>query len=119
MDLSQKVFEDKTIEDLIKEVYKKQKSQESDIKKEIKRLSDMISNPGDAIVLVPLLKGFFDSSLKNDETLLKVVQVFQKASESNKKEDASENGLLTQKDIDQLFEDIGVTKGTKELGDGG
>jgi ferritin len=118
MDLSQKVFEDKTVEDLIKEVYKKQKTQETDIKREIKRLSDMISNPGDAIVLVPLLKGFFDSGLKNDETLLKMVQIFQKASEANKKEDDTSNGLLTQKDIDQLFEDIGVTKGPKEIADG-
>lgn len=119
MDLTQKVFEGKTIEDLVKEVYKKQKAQESDIKYEIKRLSDMISNPGDAIVLVPLLKGFFDSSLKNDETLLKVVQVFQKAAEAIKKDDSSENGLLTQKDIDQLFEEVGVTMTTKEIQNGG
>ena len=40
----------------------------------------MISSPGDAIVIIPMIKGFIDSSLKNDESILKLVQVFQKFS---------------------------------------
>ena len=106
MDVSQKVFGERTLEDVLKEVYEKQRKQGDRIKGEIDRISDMITNPGDAIALAPLLKGFVDSSLKNDETLLKVVQIFQKAEEPKGKDKASDPSILTQKDIDQLFSDI-------------
>jgi hypothetical protein len=111
MDLNQKVFGNKTVEDLVKEVYNKQKDQDKKISEAITRVSEMVTNPGDAIILVPLLKGFFDSSLKNDETLFKMIQIFQKAAEANSKRDSSEasDSVLTQKDIDQLFSDIVTT----------
>lgn len=115
MDLTQKVFEEKTLEDVIKEVYQKHNNKEKDIKSEISRISSMITNPGDAVVLLPLLKGFYDSSLKNDETLVKVVQIFQKASEANKKDGDSKDSLLSQRDIEQLFSEISTTAPTKEL----
>lgn len=114
MDLNQKVFEDKTLEDVVKEVYTQHKNKESDIKSEILRISTMITNPGDAVVLLPLLKGFYDSSLKNDETLVKIVQIFQKASEASKKDSDSAEGMLTQRDIEQLFAEIPTTKPQKE-----
>ena len=116
MDLNQKVFGEKTIEDVVKEVYSRHNKKELDLKDEILRLSSMITNTGDAIVLMPLLKGFYDSSLKNDETLLKLVQIFQKAAEASKKDSEGGEGLLSQKDIDQLFSEVTVSKITKEEG---
>ena len=71
MELDKEIFKGKTIANLVEEVYDKQKNQDSTIKQEIMRLADMIETPGDAIVVVPLLKGFIDSSLKNDEVLMK------------------------------------------------
>ncbi len=66
MELDKEIFKGKTISDLVEEVYNKHKNQDSTIKQEIMRLADMIETPGDAIVVVPLLKGFMDASLKND-----------------------------------------------------
>jgi hypothetical protein len=66
----------------------------------------MITNPGDAIVLVPLLKGFLDSSLQNDQSLMKLVQIFQRASEARMKENGDGNGMLTEQDIQQLFDEV-------------
>ena len=105
MELDKEIFKGKTIADLVEEVYNKQKNQDSTIKQEILRLADMIETPGDAIVIVPLLKGFMDSSLKNDEVLLKLLNLFQKAAE-NKKADDLDSGVLTEKDIEQLFADV-------------
>jgi hypothetical protein len=67
-------------------------------------------------VIVPLLKGFMDSSLKNDEVLMKILTLFQKA-EEKKKETGQDNGLLTEKDIEQLFSEVTDIKGKtlKEL----
>lgn len=70
----------------------------------------MIETPGDAIVIVPLLKGFMDSSLKNDEVLMKLLTLFQKAAESKKAGDAEDSGILTEKDIEQLFADVTTAK---------
>lgn len=106
MDLNQKVFENKTVEDLIKEIYNKHKEQESKINNEITRISNFVNNPGDAIVLVPLLKGFLDSSLQNDQTLMKLIQIFQRADESKQKDGSNSNGVLTEQDIQQLFESV-------------
>jgi hypothetical protein len=114
LDLSQVVFNGKNLEDLVKEVYDNHKNQDQMIKAEITRLASMISNPGDAVVIIPMLKGLMDSSLKNDETILKLVNVFQKAAEGSKKDDADGGNLLTERDVQQLFEEITVIKAPKE-----
>jgi hypothetical protein len=105
MDLDKEIFKGKKISDLVKEVYEKQKNQDSKISGEIERLSELISSPGDAIIIVPLLKGFFDSSLKNDEVLMKILQLFQKAAEKNQSADA-DSSILSEKDIAQLFSEV-------------
>jgi hypothetical protein len=65
----------------------------------------MVESPGDAIVIVPMLKGYFDSSLKNDEVLMKMLQIFQKQ-EEKKAAGAEDSSLLTEKDIQQLFSEV-------------
>jgi hypothetical protein len=65
----------------------------------------MVESPGDAIVIVPMLKGYFDSSLKNDEVLMKMLQIFQKQ-EERKAAGEADAGLLTDKDIEQLFSEV-------------
>lgn len=116
MELDKEIFKGKTVSDLVEEVYNKHKSQDGVIKQEIARLVDMIESPGDAIVIVPLLKGFMDSSLKNDEVLMKILSLFQKA-EEKKKESGQDAGVLTEKDIEQLFSEVTDIKGKtlKEL----
>ena len=117
MELDKEIFKGKTIANLVEEVHDKQKNQDSTIKQEIMRLTDMIETPGDAIVIVPLLKGFMDSSLKNDEVLMKLLALFQKASADAKKGEVEDSGLLTEKDIEQLFADVTTikVKDTKQL----
>lgn len=110
MELEKQIFKGKTVGDLVEEVYNKHKSQDSLIKQEISRLVDMIESPGDAIVIVPLLKEFVNSGLKNDEVLMKILNLFQKA-EEKKKETGQDSGLLTEKDIEQLFSEVTDLKG--------
>jgi len=105
MDTEKEIFEGKKISDLIKEIYDKHKEQDQNISREIVRLSELISSPGDAIIIVPLLKGFFDSSLKNDEVLLKILNVFQKAAEKVQTQNSDSN-TLSEKDLQQLFSEV-------------
>jgi hypothetical protein len=102
---NKEIFQGKTISDLAKEVYEKHKEQDGAIKQRIEQLAEMIESPGDAIVIVPMLKGYVDSSLKNDEVLMKMLQIFQKQ-EEKKAGGEVDNGLLTEKDIEQLFNEV-------------
>ena len=116
MDLEKEIFQGKKLSDLVKEIYEKHKEQDRSISREIIRLSELISSPGDAIIIVPLLKGFFDSSLKNDEVLVKILNLFQKASEKIQNSDSS-TGLLSEKDLQQLFSEVNsvIVSDTKKL----
>ena len=111
MELEKEIFRGKKLSDLVEEVYNKHKNQDTLIKQEISRLADMIESPGDAIVIVPLLKGYVDSSLKNDEVLMKILTLFQKAEEKKKAETGDSTGVLTEKDIEQLFSEVTDLKG--------
>jgi hypothetical protein len=102
---SKEIFQGKTISDLAKEIYDKHKEQDEALKSRINQLGDMVESPGDAIVIVPMLKGYFDSSLKNDEVLMKMLQIFQKQ-EEKKAAGAEDASLLTEKDIQQLFSEV-------------
>jgi hypothetical protein len=105
MELEKEIFPGKTISDLVKEIYEKHKSQDSTIKSEILRLADMVEGPGDAIVLVPMIKSLLDSSLKNDEVLVKILSAFQKSSEA-KVTNQEETALLSEKEIEQLMSEV-------------
>jgi hypothetical protein len=107
MDTDKEIFEGKKISDLVKEIYDKHKEQDKSLSSEISRLSDLVESPGDAIIIVPLLKGFFDSSLKNDEVLIKILNLFQKAAEKSNS-DSSDSSILSEKDIEQLFKEVTI-----------
>ncbi len=117
MELDKEIFKGKKLADLVEEVYNKHKSQDSLIKQEISRLADMIESPGDAIVIVPLLKEFVNSSLKNDEVLMKILALFQKAEEKKKDASTDTSELLSEKELQQLFSEVTEykVKGAKQL----
>jgi len=63
-----------------------------------------------------LLKAFFDSSIKNDEVLMKILQLFQKAAEKAQSAEG-DTSLLSEKDIAQLFSEVNsiIPKDDKKL----
>lgn len=101
MDLDKEIFKGKTLSDIVKEAYEKHKEQESLINNEISRLAEMISSPGEALAIAPIIKPLIDSGLKNDEVLVKILGLFQKAQSAEAK--GREEGILTAKDIEQLW----------------
>jgi hypothetical protein len=45
----------------------------------IEQLRDLIQNTGDAVMMVPLIASYMDLNLKNDDVLIKMVAIVQKA----------------------------------------
>ena len=102
MDLEFELYEGKKYSDLIKDIVKNHKSKQGQIKALMEQLTEMVSEPGDAIMLVPLIKGYLDSDIKNDEALLKLAQVVQKSAAPA----AGDGSGFSDKDLEMLFSDI-------------
>ena len=101
MDLNFEIYEGKTYSDLIKDVVKNHKSKQTQIKALINQLTEMVTEPGDAVVVVPLIKGYLDSDIKNDEALIKVAQITQKIVAP-----AGSDSGFNEKDLELLFNDL-------------
>lgn len=99
------LYEGKKYSDLVKDIVKNHKSKQSQIKELTKQLVEMVNEPGDAVVIVPLIKGYLDSDIKNDEALVKLAQILQKA---NPVQEAG-GGMFNDKDLEALFKDIQET----------
>jgi len=72
----------------------------------------MIKNIGDAVIIVPLIKDYMEIAVKNDEALIKMAAIVQKAQGRNIN---SDGGLiLTEEEKKQLIDEVervGVNNG--------
>jgi hypothetical protein len=118
MDFNQVIFKDKTFSNLLEDIYKNATRKEKEIKSLIDQLKPMIQEPGDAMMLVPLLKEYMEIAVKNDDALIKMAGIVQRAM-SNTQGD-SDGGILSERDKELLFQEIsGIKIGEpKQLGNG-
>lgn len=101
MDFDKKWGKNKTFSDLLGEIYDNARKKEKQINDLIKDLQPMIKEPGDAMLLVPLLKEYLELGIKNDEHLIKMAGIVQKSMSSLK--DDTKDESLSQEELDQLF----------------
>ena len=95
MDFSQiKLFGKKNFSDLLKEIHVNQ------LRSLIEGLKPLITSPGEATMIVPLIKEYMELAIKNDDHLIKMASVVQRALNS-KIADGDE--LLTDADKEMLF----------------
>ena len=79
MDDKNEIFEGKTFDSLLKDIYDNSKRKETQIQILITELKPMIKNIGDAVIIVPLIKDYMEIAVKNDEALIKMAAIVQKA----------------------------------------
>lgn len=99
------LFPGKRVSDMMKEAYDQHKKQNEVITSEIQRLLDYIEGTGDAIVIIPIVRDLLNSSLKNDEVLIKLTQIVTKAQEPKEKEQADSN-FISESELQQLLRDV-------------
>lgn len=102
MSLDFDLYDGKKYSDLVKDIVKNHKAKQNQIKALTDQLVNMVNEPGDAVVVVPLIKGYLDSDIKNDEALVKLAQILQKANQT----EAGADGMFSDKDLEMLFSDI-------------
>jgi len=79
MDFKQEIFNGKNFADLLNDIYVNRKKKDEQIKILIDELRPLVKNMGDATLLVPLLKDYIEIGVKNDEHLVKMAAIVQRA----------------------------------------
>tara|TARA_Y100000593_G_C4118074_1_gene241241 strand:+ start:103 stop:492 length:390 start_codon:yes stop_codon:yes gene_type:complete len=98
--LNQIIFDDKSFSDLLKEIHKNQSKKSKQLASLIAELRPLITNLGDATVVVPLIKEYMEISVKNDDQLIKMAAIVQRLSTGTS--NTGEGGLLTEEEMQQL-----------------
>ena len=98
------VFKKKKFSDILSEIYDNQKKKETQITGLISELKPLINDIGDATLVVPLIKEYMELGIKNDEQLIKMSTIIQRALSSNKSEE--EGFGMTEDEKKQLLQEI-------------
>lgn len=99
-----KIFEGKSFEGLLKDIYDNSAKKEKQINELILQLQPMIKNMGDATILVPIIKEYLEVSVKNDEHLIKMAAIVQRA--MTRDDSGKSEGLLTESEKRQLLDTV-------------
>ena len=98
------IFEGKTLSNLFSEIYQNSKKKDEQINTLIGQLKGLIKNMTDATVIVPLIKDYIDASLKNDDHLIKMAGIIQRA--QTRATDSGGDFYLSDDEKKQLLETI-------------
>ena len=114
MSFDNELFKGKSFSNLLEDIYKNSKKKEIQINTLISELKPLIQNIGDATIIVPLIKEYLDVAVKNDDALVRMAAIVQRAmSRSDSGElDAL---LLTEDEKKQLIETISEVEEEKQL----
>ena len=102
------VFKKKKFSDILSEIYDNQKKKETQISGLISELKPLINDIGDATLIVPLIKEYMEIGIKNDEQLIKMSTIIQRALNNSSSEndmgitDAEKAELM--RELDKLNE---------------
>ena len=109
MNFDQVMWGSKKFSDLLKDIYTNSKDKEKQIRELIETLKPLVSDAQSALMIVPLIAEHLNISVKNDEQLVKLAGIVQRALSSNSDEAASY--ILSEVEKEQLFSAV------KEVGD--
>lgn len=112
MDYNKEIFKGKTVAKLMEEAYKDKNEKSSQLRSMINQLKDLITDGGDAVMMVPLIKEYMDLLIKNDDVIIKMLGIIQKIEAVSARAQEDNGGVMSDRDRQLLFEsldDLGVS----------
>ena len=97
------VFGKKKFSNILEEIYNNQKKKEKQISGLISELKPLINDIGDATLIVPLIKEYMDIGVRNDEQLIKMATIVQRALNNSTSEDTMG---ITEEEKNQLMAEL-------------
>jgi len=103
------LFKGKNLSSLFEDIYNNQLSKKQKISSLIEELKKMVKHAGDVATVGPVLSSLIDSSVKNDDQLVKLATIKQKIIASEKKSEG-QDGFLTEFEKNQPLKELEETK---------
>ena len=97
------IFGKKKFSDILSEIYDNQKKKETQISGLISELKPLISDIGDATLIVPLIKEYLEIGVRNDEQLIKMATIIQRAVNNSGSGDSLG---ITEKEKEELLQEL-------------
>ena len=99
------IFGTKKFSDILEEIYNNSKAKEKQIAALISELKPLVNDIGDATLVVPLIKEYMEVGVKNDEQLIKMATIVQRALNNSAGGDSDSFGM-SEAEKTQLLEQI-------------
>jgi hypothetical protein len=99
------LFDGKNLSSLFKDIYDNQQVKKKNISDMIESLRKLIRNVGEATVLAPIIRDLIDSSIKNDDHLIKLATIAQRLAAAEAK-GIGEDGWLSEHEKAQLLTEL-------------
>lgn len=99
------IFDGKTLSDLFSDVYKNTENKRTQINQFVASMVKLIRTPEDAAMLGPIIKDFLEVNVKNDEHIVRLVQIAQRLVMVNTKGNG-DTSLLSEEEKNQLLNNI-------------
>ena len=107
------IYKGKSFASLCKDIINNSEQKKDQLDILITDLKDMIKTVNDAVTIVPLLKEYFDVSVRNDEQLIKLAAIVQRLMSGKVGPDGEGGGtILTDEEKKQLMSAIEETAKT-------
>jgi hypothetical protein len=100
------VFGKKTFANILEEIYDNQKKKDKQVTALIGELKPMIEEIGDATLIVPLIKEYMEIGVKNDDLLIKMAALAQRAMSNQ----SGESLGISDEEKQQLLDEINKYK---------
>ena len=101
-----KVFEGKTFEELLKDIYDNTIQKKKSIQDLKDVLSGLINNAHDAALVVPLVKDLLEVEVKSDEHLVKMATIIQRLISGDTGKGSGLEDLLTEQEKQDLLNEL-------------
>lgn len=99
------LFKGKSLSSLFEDIYNNQIQKKAKISELINELKKMIKHAGDIAVIGPIIKDLIETSVKNDDQLVKLATIAQRIMAGEKKTEGQE-GYLSAEEKAQLLAEI-------------
>jgi hypothetical protein len=99
------LFPGKNLSGLFKNIYDNQQNKKQKISELIAEMKKVIRHSGDMAVIGPIIKDLVDTSVRNDESLLKMAAIAQRMVASKEKVDG-DTGFLSDQEKEQLLQQL-------------
>ncbi len=106
MDFNFEIYKGKNFSSLCKDIVKNSESKKDQIDVLISELRTLIKTVNDAVIIVPLIKDYYDVGVKNDEQLIKLAAVVQRLVAKGEASGEGAGMILSEEDRKQLMDEV-------------